>query len=413
MTAAAHARLARPPIAAPSLASSGPTASAALRLAFFETACVQLDGLWKAAWAAEDRGKFDRAEELLTRAVKSWPTLPQARMHLGMFYGRRGRIDEADCLVGEALDGLSADLAALDWRVAVDRAKAVYSLSSRALQRGFYTPDAWRAQDARHDIPDNRLPRLCLPFPEWRGETLTGKTILVMCEQGFGDQIQFARFLPRLRELGAHVTFVCDAPLAPLFGHLVDSVVVSPVDDAIKPTRSRAAFAMPRCDYWISVIDLPMWLDATQENLRPDPYIFAAPAALPPGARIGVVAKGSPNHKNDHNRSMPARLAAELVALPGATSLHPNDTGARDFAETAAIIAGLELVISVDTSVAHLAGAMGKPVWIMLPDHGCDWRWMRDRTDSPWYPSATLYRQPKPGDWRSVLDRVTADLAAL
>jgi len=109
---------------------------------------------------------------------------------------------------------------------------------------------------------------------------------------------------------------------------------------------------------------------------------------------------------------MPEAEARRLLALPGAISLHPEDTGAADFQDTADIIAGLDLVISVDTSVAHLAGAMGKPVWVLVAAHAIDWHWLRDRSDSPWYASARVFRQAAPGDWASVVDRVVDQVGA-
>jgi hypothetical protein len=124
-----------------------------------------------------------------------------------------------------------------------------------------------------------------------------------------------------------------------------------------------------------------------------------------------VATKGDPEHRANHLRCLPEPLAAQLRALPGAISLHPEDTGVADFYETAQIVAGLDLVITVDTSVAHLAGAMGKPVWVLLSSVWTDWRWQKDRTKSALYPSARLYRQDVPGDWAGVLQRVMADLA--
>jgi ADP-heptose:LPS heptosyltransferase len=126
------------------------------------------------------------------------------------------------------------------------------------------------------------------------------------------------------------------------------------------------------------------------------------------------MARGNPVHGNDANRSLPAEAEAELHALPGdVVALAPEETGAADFADTADLIAGLDLVISVDTAMAHLAGAMGKPCWVLLPAAWQDWRWLRGRKDSPWYPSLRLYRQRTAGDWREVLDEVRRDLADL
>ena len=127
---------------------------------------------------------------------------------------------------------------------------------------------------------------------------------------------------------------------------------------------------------------------------------------------VGLVWKASPTGFNARNKGLPDDLARRLLDA-GARSLHPEDTGVKDFADTAAIVEQLDLVISIDTSVAHLAGAMGKPVWTLLPRLHTDWRWMTGRTDSPWYPSARLYRQAVPGDWDAALAEVEADVRAL
>lgn len=140
-----------------------------------------------------------------------------------------------------------------------------------------------------------------------------------------------------------------------------------------------------------------------------EPAEFAATQHEPQRSRIGVCWKGNKEHANDANRSLDPRSARRLRRL--GMSLLPEHTGAWDFQDTADIIAGLDLVITVDTSVAHLAASLGKPTWILLPFVETDWRWMKGRTDSPWYPSATLYRQPAPGDWASVLDRIEQNLA--
>jgi hypothetical protein len=153
---------------------------------------------------------------------------------------------------------------------------------------------------------------------------------------------------------------------------------------------------------------LPYRLGVTLDRLSGGAYLTAAPRWGI--GRIGVKTRGNPAHHNDADRSLPDAEAARLLALPGAVSLEPEDTGAHDFADTAEIIAGLDLVIAADTSTAHLAGALGKPVWILLPYVTTDWRWLSGRSDSPWYGSARLFRQHRPGDWSSLLDEVIAAL---
>lgn len=238
----------------------------------------------------------------------------------------------------------------------------------------------------------NGRPRLSTP--EWRGEPIT--SLLVMAEQGLGDQIQFARLIPVLQARGLAVSFACAPPLIPL---------LAPLGCPLIPTVPGAD--VPRCDAWVMLMSLPHILGLKLEDIPPPTPIGSASG----GVGIGVMTRGNPGHANDRNRSLPPELAAELQALPNARDLHPEATGAADFLATQRIIEGLAEVVTVDTSIAHLAGSMGKPCRVLLP-FVPDWRWLRDRTDSPWYPSVRLYRQPAPGDWRSVIDAVAADLPA-
>jgi hypothetical protein len=264
------------------------------------------------------------------------------------------------------------------------------------LAQGHYA-EGFPLYDVRFTRAVGRVPTPALPFPQWAGEPIAGRSLMVWSEQGFGDQIMFARFIPQLVELGARVTMVVPPALAPVFRRLPAEIVPA------APTMS-----LQRHDFWAMPGSLPARLGVTLETLPAAPYLGGAAQ----GEGIGVVTRGDPRHHNDRHRSLPPDLAAELLALPGAVSLHPDDTGARDFGETADRIARLSLVIAVDTSVVHLAGAMGKPVWVLLPAHATDWRWMRGRSDSPWYPSARLFRQPSPGDWASVLVDVRQALAS-
>jgi hypothetical protein len=215
-------------------------------------------------------------------------------------------------------------------------------------------------------------------------------------EQGFGDQIMFARFVRRLAALRAEVSILAPQPLARLFAALPARVITATGEVTI-----------PRHDYWIMPGSLPGRLGVTEQTLPATPYLPGAAG----GAGVGIAWRGDPRHPNDAHRSLPPELGRTLLNLPGAISLLPEDTEAADFAATADMVRGLARVITFDTSIAHLAGAMGKPTWVLLPALNCDWRWQGGRADTPWYPSVRLFRQPAPGAWGPVLDAVHAALA--
>jgi tetratricopeptide (TPR) repeat protein len=279
------------------------------------------------------------------------------------------------------------------------RARATLGLSLLATGRmaeGFACYDAWR------EIPDNTsVPAPDLGAPLWSGEDLAGKSVLVWGEEGFGDQIMYARFAPLLRAAGAQVIWVCNQAMVRLVREGLGMEAIA--------ARS-GALAIEGLDYAGPTSRLPVAFMQTLTAPPPAPYLRPPRPNVVEGLRIGVVTHGNPDHSNDHNRSLPPQAAEQLLALPGAFSLAPGDTGARDFWDTAGIIAGLELVICVDTSVAHLAGALGKPVWLLLPAIGCDWRWGTAGEASPWYGSMRLFRQTTPGDWSAVLAQVRTAL---
>jgi len=345
----------------------------------------------EAARAAREAGDLALAERLFRAAAERLPDEPEPLHHLGgLLLGRGGRAEAEACYRRVLALAPGADATA---RV----------LGVMLLEDGRY-PEGFALLEARHFLPGMGKP--ALPFPEWRGEPLAGKTIVVWPEQGFGDQIMFARFAPRLREMGAEVTLICRPGLERLFEASLGL-----------PTLAAAgAVEFPDPDYWVMLGDLPARFGVTPQTLSGKPYLKAPLAGpdLGPGFKVGLKVRGNPAYLADAHRSAPAEAAAALAALPARiVSLEPEDTGAKDFAETAALVERLDLVISVDTSVAHLAAAMGKPTWILLSAAKTDWRWMRDRADSPWYEAVRLFRQPAPGDWMGLIAEVRQALAGL
>ena len=291
-------------------------------------------------------------------------------------------------------------------------------------------PAGWKEFEWRWQTPRLQQLRPNIGSPVWDGaEPIHGKSMLLWSEQGAGDSIQFCRFAPLLAERGAKVLLVVDAALRGLMTGLAG------VERVLQPGEPN-----PEADYQIPLLSLPMALGidhntipAQAQYLYPDPQRVTAWAErlgtrrLP---RVGLAWSGNPRFRNDRNRTIPFRQfdsltteGFEFIALQKEIRDADQLELARrpdirqfcgeltDFQETAALIEHMDLVITVDTSVAHLAGALGRPVWILLPFMP-DWRWMLDREDSPWYPSARLFRQPHRGDWQSVLDRVKDVLAA-
>lgn len=266
-------------------------------------------------------------------------------------------------------------------------ADTALALAFWLLREGRYA-EGWPLHERRREVARVKLPLMPAHRPEWRGEDLAGKRLLVVGEQGFGDQIMFARFHDELRRRGAELTYIAPGPLQRLLGGV-------------------GAARLSEHDFWAYQQSLPRWLGVRLESVP-------APKRLPVTWRrrggVGVAPSGDRTNPRDGARSLDNRSSEWLLRL--GMDLRPEATGAADFLETAEIVAGLDLVITVDTAIAHLAASAGTPTWVLLPAVLPDWRWMYDRTDSPWYPSARLFRQHTPGDWASVMDDVTAALAA-
>jgi hypothetical protein len=351
----------------------------------------KLADLLARAGQARAAGDLAAAEKLYAQAVREHPDEPEPLHHLGGIHLAREDFDKAEAAYRRVL------------ALAPNADSTGRVLGTLLLSRGAYE-EGFAVFEARHASPPMSKPDL--PFPEWRGEPVAGRRLLIWPEQGFGDQIQMARFAPILKAMGAELTLLCRPGLVRLFQASLGVTVLA----------AEGKVDIPDPDFWVMQGSIGWRIGVTPETIPAEPYLRAPGKwpALGEGFKVGLRTSGNPGHENDANRSLPREAADGLRALPVRTfDLDPAATGATDFADTAAILDQLDLVISVDTAVAHLAGAMGKPCWTLLPRTMTDWRWMRGRTDSPWYPSMRLYRQETAGDWAPVLEQVAKDLAAL
>jgi tetratricopeptide (TPR) repeat protein len=323
-------------------------------------------------------------------------------------------------------------LAGYDQAIALDPASvdAHWGKASLLILMGRYE-EGWALYEWRWRKGEFQANQPPLSAPPWLGEgSVAGKSILLHAEQGLGDTLQMLRYVPLLARQGARVTLAVQPPLLALAATAEGAAeVIAQADVA------------DRFDLHVPLMSLPLALRTRADAVPADAPYLAAPQAeaaqwrarLGPATRrrIGLAWSGAAAHANDHNRSIPLALLAPLLALDAEfISLQAQyrdadratlkadgriadfSAGLDDFADTAALAQQLDLVISVDTSVAHLAGALGKPVWILLPDDP-DYRWGAQGEATPWYPTARLFRQSTPGDWDSVIAEVAAQAAAL
>lgn len=339
-----------------------------------------------------------------------------ALVNRGLALNYLDRPDEALESFDRAI-ALEPDLAQGHWN------KALLCLALGDFERGWHDYE-WRWRGATDLVPRG------FTQPQWRGEDLAGTTILLHAEQGFGDSIQFIRYLPMVKAKGATVILEVPDSLLPLIGDLADGV-----------TMITRGGALPAFDLHCPLMSLPLAFGTTLAGIPASvPYLNAPAGRIDAWRarlssmgrpRVGLVWSGRPDHKNDHNRSIALSRLEPLLSVAGVAfvslqreyreadlpaleklPIRRLDDALTDFADTAAVIGELDLVITVDTAVAHLAGAMAKPLWLLLPRIQ-DWRWMRGRMDSPWYPSARLFRQPQIGDWDGVIAAVAQELGAL
>ena len=359
----------------------------------------------------------DQAIAALETAIRLQPNLAEAHNNLGNALRALGRFDAALACFEKAA-AVQPDYAEARWNEGLCR------LLLGDFEQG------WKLYEWRWKKPGSADKERDFAAPLWLGrKPVAGKRILLHAEQGLGDTLQFCRYAQRLAADGASVIVETQPALKSLLGGLagVESVVAR-------------GEPLPPFDFHCPLMSLPLACETRLETIpAATPYIHVDPALVESwrsrlGARtaprVGLVWSGNRAHKNDRNRSVPLSMIAKLTAaeatlvslqkelrsgeaaaLEAIPNLRHIGDQLHDFADTAALIALMDVVVTVDTAVAHLAGAMGKPVWVLLPINP-DFRWLTEREDSPWYPTARLFRQPAAGDWQSVIGQVGVALQA-
>jgi tetratricopeptide (TPR) repeat protein len=355
---------------------------------------------------------YDEAERLYSEAIEADPDCADAYQRLGLLRADQGHMDTALTALRRAVE-LAPD------SVNTHLSLAITLLTGGRMLEGWYEYE-WRRQS-------QAWKKIEPPFPAWNGDPLLGHSILLWGEQGSGDVLQFLRFVPAVKAMGATVIVRVPAALKALAASLpgIDRVVTSEAEVEV-------------ADCQASLHSLPFLLNLEAQDVSGEPYLTVPEARVAGwrrvldgvnGLKVGVCWAGNPGNRVDARRSAPVDVMALLPQVPGITYLNLQ-LGSRsgefsclgthgldvtdnlsDLNDTAALITLLDVVVTVDTAVAHLAGALGRPVLLMLPV-AADWRWLRDRTDTPWYDSVRLIRQTIPGEWREVALEVGFDLLA-
>jgi tetratricopeptide (TPR) repeat protein len=363
-------------------------------------------------------GRFEEAAAHLSAAVARDPIRVDAHNNLGLSLSKLGRL-------AEALDCFERVL-----RLQPDHAEAHYNRATTWLRRGDFAR-GWREFEWRWQL------RATAPHPYrqpmWDGRPLAGRPILLHAEQGLGDTIQFIRYASRVRALGGRVVVRCQPALARLLKTCRGVDALHTADDTLEP-----------CDVRAPLMSLPGILGTTLDSMpAAQPYLAAEPdlvdrwwRALEPygPTRVGIAWQGRPTYPGDCFRSIPRSELAPLSRVPGVrlislqkvngteqltrgapfpvVELPDLDRASGPLVDTAAVMQSLDLVVTSDTVIAHLAGALGVPVWLALSSDP-DWRWMLDRADSPWYPSMRLFRQTRLGDWPSAVNPMATALSRM
>jgi tetratricopeptide (TPR) repeat protein len=361
-------------------------------------------------------GRADESYQVCRRVLELNPNFSNARSNLAICHVDRGEIDQALAQFHKAIELDPENACAHD-------GLGLTLLMTGDLQNG------WREQEWRwrkYDFPAHRYPNAV----HWRGEDLRGKTLAIYIEQGYGDVFNFCRYVPLLAERGAKVLMEEVPDLGGLMKRSLPGLA-----GGFPPNQP------PAYDYLCSLMSVPLWYGTTLDTIpAQQAYLKADPALLAqwrgffetdPSLKVGIAWAGRPTHNNDLNRSTTLETFAPLAKVPGVTfySLQKGPPAAQaalppagmriidlsqrldNFEITAAVISHLDLVIGVDTVVVHLAAALGKKAWTILPF--CpDWRWLLNRSDTPWYPTMQLFRLPRRGDWAAAMTQVAAALAA-
>lgn len=372
--------------------------------------------------------RLNRNEEALDayhHALQLNPERADIWDNLGQTYQSLNRLEEAEATFRKTIDVAGQTIKDENNRVVREEEYGGrhWHLALLELLRGKYIQGFSRYRARFEDVGGLVRPNYSKPL--WQGEDVSGKTLLIWDEQGFGDTLMLCRYLPLLKERGARIIFSVHPVLKPLFENWLGADVLVVHGSAV------SGF-----DYHASVFDLPHLFGTTLETI---PTSFPYLPQMKPDAttqldddrhpKVGVVWGGSPLHTNDSKRSIPLALFSDLFKQPGVhffslnrdmkpgdeellpglsiTDLAPRLT---TFAESAQFVGQMDLIITCDTATAHLAGGLGKQVWTLLP-FAPDWRWLSDRSDSPWYPSMRLFRQSTLGDWNSVIEQTQQALS--
>ncbi len=349
------------------------------------------------------------------------PNFPDGHLNMGVCYWRMGLFPEAETCYRRAI------------ALRPDFADAHLNLGLLLLLHG-RNEEGWREYEWYQRSPTHLHRQRNFATPAWDGSPVEGKTILAYADQGFGDTLQFVRYLPLLlaQSRAARILVECQRPLIPLLRQLGNAQIEFVPQDPSQP--------VPAHDFHLALFNLPLALRYFEPLKTEGPYLQAdaskrtewrARLGSTRTPRVGIAWSGNPAQADDRRRSMTPETFQPILQVPGITfvTLQIDPRGPlppviaeagvldlrehiADFTDSAALLAELDLIITVDTSVAHLAGTLGRPVWTMV-SFIPDWRWGRDRHDSPWYPSMRLFRQPQPGDWDTVVKEVAAALRAL